>query len=348
MLIPSAYHKLFFILLSLALLGSLFFALSLGSISLPLSAFSEAFFNFQTLEAPTHSRLIIWELRLPRALLAMCVGALLACSGAAMQGLFRNPLADPSLIGVTAGASLGASLAIFFASMLNAFTSEYSFFTLSTISVGACLGAAMTVFIVYRIATTINGTSVTSMLLTGIAVTALVGSTNSLLEFFSDNSTLRRLSVWRMGSFEGANYSQVALAASLVALCIAALCSRARTLNAFLLGESEARHLGIPIEFTKRLFIIIVALGTGVSVALAGTIAFVGLVVPHLMRLCIGPDHVRLLPASALCGALLVSAADTLARTLIAPTELPVGLVTALLGAPFFILILRRVNDARR
>lgn len=283
------------------------------------------------------ARLIIQHIRIPRTLLAILLGALLGVGGAAMQGLFRNPLADPSLIGVTAGATLGASIAIVLGGTL-----MLGYLSVSLISIGAFVGGVIAVLIVYHLATNQHGTSVATMLLAGIAITALAASINNLMEFIADNEMLRNISLWRMGGLDGANYPKVMLAAlvALPVLCLLPLYANA--LNAMLLGESQARYLGINVRQVKQHLVILVAAGTGVSVALAGTIAFVGLVVPHIMRLLLGPNHRTLLPASAMAGAILLLLADILARIIIAPVELPVGLVTAMVGAPFFIVLLKQ------
>ena len=285
----------------------------------------------------SQAALIVGQIRLPRVLLAAVMGATLAISGAAMQGLFRNPLADPSLIGVTAGASLGAALVIVLGGgLLEGYTA------LTLVSAGAFAGGAVAVLLVYRLATTSSGTSVATMLLAGIAITALAGALGSLLEFHADNDMLRRISLWKMGGMDGANYPRLLVAALAGAALLLALPRYANTLNALLLGESEARHLGIDVDRAKIALITWVAIGVGTSVALVGTIAFVGLVVPHMVRMLIGPDHRILLPASALAGAILLVVADTLSRIVLAPTELPVGIITAIIGVPFFISLLRQ------
>ncbi|PLW83399.1 iron ABC transporter permease [Kineobactrum sediminis] len=281
--------------------------------------------------------MIVQQIRLPRVLLAAIMGATLAMSGAAMQGLFRNPLADPSLIGVTAGASLGASLIIVMGGgLLQGFTG------LTLISIGAFAGGMLAVLVVYRLANSGNGTSVATMLLAGIAITALAGAVGSLLEFFADNEHLRRISLWKMGGLDSASMPRLWLAVTVSGAVLVALPRYAAALNTLLLGESEARYLGIDVDRTKLALIGWVAVGVGTSVALVGTIAFVGLVIPHLIRLTIGPDHRYLLPASALAGAILLVVADTLSRVVLAPTELPVGIITALIGVPFFVSLLRQ------
>ena len=296
-------------------------------------------------------QLIIIHIRLPRALLAAMIGALLGISGAAMQGLFRNPLADPSLIGVTAGASTGASVMIVLGSH-----SVAGIWGLSLVSLGAFVGGMLAVLLVYYLAngatgTTVNGNaanrtaggiSVTTMLLAGIGITALAGSITSLMELIADNGMLRRISLWRMGGLDGANYSRVIIVTIVGSAVLLLLPRYSNALNALLLGESEARHLGIDLKRVKYALILLVAAAVGTSVAMAGSIAFVGLVTPHIIRLLIGPNHRYLLPASALAGAVLLLLADTIARTIIAPAELPTGVVTAIIGAPFFISLLRR------
>lgn len=319
-----------FVLLPLSLL----LALALGAVPISPADVIDALLGA---DSQVTSQLIVNQIRLPRALLAACVGALLGISGATAQGLFRNPLADPSLIGVTAGAMAGGSLAIVLGG-----SALSGYWGLSLVSVGAFTGGVVAVLFVYRLATGPMGTSVATMLLAGIAITALAGSLNSFLEFIADSEMLRRISLWKMGGLEGADSLRVAIAFVVTATVILILPRYATALNALLLGESEARHLGIDVDRVKYRLIGLVALAVGVSVALAGSIAFVGLVVPHILRLLAGPNHRHLLPASALAGAILLLLADTFARVVIAPTELPVGMVTALLGAPFFIVLLRR------
>jgi len=287
-----------------------------------------------------YSRMVLFSLRLPRILSAALVGAILASCGAAIQGLFRNPLADPSLIGVTAGASLGGASVIFFGQMLQW---QYSSLSQSlSISLGASLGALLFVALVFRLARNSFGTSVATMLLVGIALTAFASSITSLFEYLSDNQTLRRISLWRMGNLESSNYLKVTFLLVTATFCSIALQTQAKSLNAILLGEAEARHLGIDTEVSKRWVIAAVAIGTGVTVAVAGAIAFVGLIVPHFVRMMFGPNHRILIPFSAAFGAILLVCADTCARTVLSPSELPAGLLTALLGAPFFIALLRR------
>ncbi len=300
------------------------------------TAFADVFSFIAGASDPQH-QMILRELRLPRALLALCVGGILASSGAMTQGLFRNPLADPSLIGVTAGAAAGASVAIV---LLDAY--HWDVWGLSLVSLGAFVGGCLAVIFVYRIATGDTGTSVATMLLAGIAVTFLAGSVSSLLEFVADNDMLRRISLWRMGGLEAADDARLIIIAAVVLGLIIWVPRQYAALNALLLGESEARHLGVGVAKAKRNIVLMVAAGVGVSVALAGTISFIGLVVPHMVRIVIGPNHRYVIPLSAILGGILLIVADAFARSVIAPTELPVGLVTAFIGAPVFISLLRQ------
>ncbi len=280
---------------------------------------------------------ILFDIRLPRILLAIFVGAVLATTGAVMQGLFRNPLADPSLIGVSSGASVGASLMIVTA---GGFIQGSALVGLSLVSIGAFVGGFTATLLVYRLATSGMGTSVTTMLLAGIAIGALAGALNSLLSYFSDNDMLRQISLWQMGNLSGASWLKVSIMGVVAILLMGLFPRDSRALNALLLGESEARHLGINVQRVKRRLIVLTALGVGVSVAVAGLVGFVGLIMPHIIRLMIGPDHRWLIPASGLAGAILLVVADSLARVVVIPAELPTGILTAILGAPFFVALL--------
>jgi len=311
----------------------------MGTVSIPLSQIIEVVvLAVRDDVEPSQINSIVLDIRLPRVILALLVGAVLAVLGAVMQGLFRNPLADPSLIGVSGGASVGASLMIVFAGgiMVTPLAG------LSLISLGAFIGGVISTLVVYRVATSSLGTSVTTMLLAGIAIGAIAGAINSLLSYFSDNQILRQISLWQMGNLGGANWLKVSIMAGVSVILLVLLPGQAKSLNGLLLGESEARYLGIDVQTIKRKLIFLTALGVGVSVALAGLIGFVGLIIPHMIRLLIGPDHRGLLPASALAGASLLMVADSVARVVVLPAELPTGILTALLGAPFFVVLLIR------
>ncbi len=288
------------------------------------------------------NQLIIEQIRMPRAIMAAIIGATLAVSGVMMQGLFRNPLADPSLIGVTSGASAGASFVIVIAS---SWLGLNEWLGVSLVAVGAFVGAVIATSIVYKLAASATGTSVATMLLAVIAFRARAGAINSFFSFIADNHMLRQISLWQMGSLNGASWSRVTFAVLVLGSLMFFFPRFSGALNALLLGESEARHLGIDVDAIKRRVTILVALAVGVSVSLTGTIAFVGLVTPHIIRLLIGPDHRFLIPCSAMAGAVLLMLADACSRYIIAPSELPIGVVTALLGAPFFLSLLRKHRE---
>ncbi len=288
----------------------------------------------------TAEAMIVLDIRLPRTVLGLVVGAALAMSGAVMQGLFRNPLADPGLVGVTAGAGLAAvTVIVLGAGALGAVLGGLAFYALP---LAAFAGGLVTTTLLYAIATRQGRTSVATMLLAGIAIAALAGAATGMLIFVSDDQQLRDFTFWTLGSLTGASWEKVWVASAFLVVVVAVLPTLSAGLDALLLGEGEARHLGIPVQLVKRLSVFAVAAAVGASVAVAGPIGFVGIVVPHLLRLVIGPRHAGLLPTSALLGAVLLVGADMVARTIVAPAELPIGIVTAILGAPFFLWLLLR------
>ncbi len=281
---------------------------------------------------------VIMAIRLPRTLLGILVGAALAAAGATMQGLFRNPLADPGLIGVSAGAALAAVAVIVLGSTSLAFLTTW--LGAFTLPVAAFAGSLITTVVVYRLATEAGRTVVTTMLLAGIAINALVGAGIGLFTFLADDQQLRTLTFWNLGSLSGVTWPTLGAAALFIILPLLFIPYLARGLNAFVLGESEAGHLGFNTDRIKRQVVVCVALAVGAAVAVSGVIGFIGLVVPHLVRLIMGPDHRYLLPGSMLLGASLLLGADLLSRTLVAPAELPIGIITALIGGPFFLWLL--------
>lgn len=290
--------------------------------------------------AQQQANLIIGQIRLPRTLLGLAVGAVLALSGVAMQGLFRNPLADPGLIGVSSGAALGAAVAIVGTTLVS--IEIPLLWQPYVLSICAFTGGLVITAMVYRLGRRDGQTHVATMLLAGIALAALAGALIGLFTYLADDATLRSLTFWNLGSLNGASYARL-WPLLIITIGVALwLPRRAKALNALLLGESEARHLGINTEQLKRELVFITALGVGAAVAAAGMVGFIGLVVPHLLRLIVGPDHRLLLPASALAGASLLLLADLIARLALAPAELPIGIVTALIGAPFFLYLLLR------
>jgi len=284
---------------------------------------------------------VLLAIRLPRACLGILAGGALAVSGAALQGLFRNPLADPALIGVSTGAALAAvGVIVLGAGVAASFSSTVGPFLLP---IAAFSGGLLTTLLVYKIANRDGRTDVATMLLAGVAINAMASAGIGLLVFISTDQQLRDLNFWLLGSLGGVTWAKMLPAAPFIVLAIVALPLLARHLNALLLGDSEALHLGFRVERAKCLIVVLVALATGASVALTGVIGFVGLVVPHLVRLTIGPDHRTLLPASILLGASLMLVADLAARTVVLPAELPIGILTSCVGGPFFLwLLLRR------
>ena len=284
--------------------------------------------------------LIIMEIRLPRVVMGMVVGAGLAVSGAVMQGLFRNPLADPGLVGVSSGASLGAVATIVLGGSLLA--PVVMALDIYALPLAAFAGGLMTTLLLYRVATRRGRTSVATMLLAGIALGALAGALTGALVYMANDQQLRDLTFWGLGSLAGATWTKIYAAAPVIVCVLLVSPFMARGLNALALGEATAGHLGIPVQRIKNVAIVTVAASTGATVAVAGGIGFVGIVVPHILRLSIGPDHRYLLPASALLGASLLLLADAVSRTIVAPAELPIGIVTAAAGAPFFLWILLR------
>ncbi|WP_177326855.1 MULTISPECIES: iron ABC transporter permease [Pseudomonas] len=318
-------------------------SLALGPVSLPLGDTLLAALRLMGLpidgEGLQQAELILGQIRLPRSLLGLCVGIVLALSGVAMQGLFRNPLADPGLVGVAGGAALGAAIAIVGGSMIGGLPPALAPYLLS---ICAFSGGLIVTAVVYRFGRRDGQTNVATMLLAGVALTAMSGAGVGLFTYLADDATLRSLTFWNLGSLNGASYPRL-WPLLLVTLGVAIwLPRRASALNALLLGESEARHLGFNVERIKLELVLCTALGVGAAVAAAGLIGFIGLVVPHLMRLLVGPDHRVLLPASLLAGASLLLLADLVARLVLAPAELPIGIVTALIGAPFFLYLLVR------
>ena len=283
-------------------------------------------------------QLVLWSIRLPRIALAIMIGALLAAGGTVMQGLFRNPLADPALAGIAPGAGFAAALAIVVGDRMLA-DSKMPF---ELLPVAAIVGALTATVILYRLATRHGRTSIATLLLAGIAIGALANAGIGFLVFLADDRQLRDITFWLLGSLGGATWNKAAAIAPFAALMLAGLPFIARGLDLIVLGEAEAFHMGIAVERLKRIAIVLVAAATGAAVSVAGVIGFVGIVVPHLLRLAIGPGHRLLLPAALCLGAILLLLADTFARVVAAPAELPIGIVTAAIGAPFFLSLLLR------
>ena len=289
------------------------------------------------LGVPIEARLdaVLWNIRMPRVVLAMLVGGGLGVSGAALQGVFRNPLAEPGVIGVSSGAATGAVAAI-----VLGFTALGN----GSVAVAAFAGGLLATAAVYLVSRSYGRTEVVTLVLAGIAINATAGAVTGMLTFIADDDQLRSITFWMLGSVGGATWPVVG---SVLPLCVAGLVLlplQARTLNLLTLGDREARHLGVSTERVRITVIVLCSLVTGAAVSVAGVIGFVGLVVPHVIRLIAGPDHRFLLPASILGGATTLLLADLLARTVAVPAELPLGAVTALAGGPFFLWLVHRTR----
>ncbi|MDU5838748.1 MAG: iron ABC transporter permease [Pantoea sp.] len=273
----------------------------------------------------------IWlHIRLSRVLLAVLIGMALAVSGAVMQGLFRNPLADPGLLGISSGAGLAVAIAILLPLTLPPLLALW----LPTLA--AFLGSLAVMALIFSLSQRAQG-SLARLLLVGIAINALCGAAVGVLSWLSNDQQLRQLSLWGMGSLSQAQWPMLAVCAAFILPALLLTQRRARHLNLLQLGEEDAHYMGLDVRRTQRQLLTLSALLVGAAVSVSGIIGFVGLVVPHVMRFCLGSDHRWMLPGSALAGAILLLLADTLARTLVVPAEMPVGLLTSLLGGPWFL-----------
>lgn len=340
-ILPSSMGKMVWILGSI-LLACVIFATCTGALSISVSelwqivAFKLGWISEMQVEE--QKSIVFWIIRLPRVCLAVLIGAALGIAGASLQGLFRNPIADATLIGVTSGASLFAVFVIMlnvkYFGMLNELAGAYS------ISFVAFVGAACTTLLVYQLSKLTGDGGVTTLLLCGIAINAFVGAMTGLMTYLADDAQLRSITFWNLGSLGGANWTSVMAVGPFVAISIFFMPYLSKALNLLVLGESQAASLGVNMKSLKQKVIILATMGVGASVAVAGTIGFVGLVVPHIIRTLFGPNHRTLIIGSALSGAIVLTLADTLSRTIVAPSELPIGILTAMLGTPFFIYIL--------
>lgn len=343
---PFAVHRSSFFILALSLAGFALLSVGFGAVEIsPVQALAITAGKIG-LELPfeytARQEAVLLFIRLPRVILGLIIGAGLAICGAVLQSLFRNPLADPALIGTSSGAALAVSVSIVLG---ETFTVSFLSFNAPYLLPFAAFfgGLAATIFI-YRVGKRGGAANVMTMLLAGIAVNAFAVAGIGLMSFLATDAQLRNIMFWSLGSFGGASWTSLAVAAPLILISVFFLLRLSRVLNVILLGEAEAKHLGVNTERLKWQAICLVALCVGASVAAVGAIGFVGLIVPHLLRLTVGADHRYLLPNSALLGANLVLGADVLARNIVAPAELPIGILTAFLGAPFFIWLLLKKN----
>jgi len=334
---PSLHRVLIGILMAL-LVASIVVSLGVGAVAIPVRKLALACLGSESLTAD--QRIIIIAIRLPRILAAALVGSALSVSGLLFQGLFRNPLADPYVIGSSGGAVLGASVGVFLLSSV----SVAGFGAMALLSF---VGAACSITLVYAFARVNGRTPVVALLLAGFAVSTMLSYSSYFLEVLDRDfgSGLRVLASWLHGTIAQPTWGQLAIVGAMVALGFAGSVPLARRLNTLSLGEEYATHLGIHVQQTRIAVIVIGSVLTAAAVTLGGLISFVGLVVPHMMRMMLGPDHTRLLPVTAVAGALFLLLADTTARTIIAPAELSVGVLTAFIGGPFFLYLLRKTKQ---
>lgn len=337
--------SLVFLFLSIGLIGIGFLSLKFGSVSLSLEEIARLLFldksSLSESELP-HS-LLVWDLRLPRFLLSLAVGACLASAGVCIQGLFRNPLVEPGFIGVGPGAALAASAWIVYSESLFSFlpkemTGQGSFF----LQIFAFCGALTVSFLLHLISRKEGGGFSLVLVLTGIAVNATVISLLGFLSYAADDNQLRNLTFWSLGSMAGATWHKVTLLALVLGFVSLFFPVLSRGLDALALGEADAFHTGFKVKKIRNLTILLSSLLVGISISLTGNIGFVGLIVPHILRMLLGPGHRVLLPASLLGGGLLVAIADLTARTIVFPSELPIGIIACGLGGTFFLVLILR------
>ncbi|UXO69100.1 FecCD family ABC transporter permease [Pantoea dispersa] len=310
-------------LMSISMLVCMLLAANLGAMPLSLRTLWQAPLSDLAWQ--------IWlTIRLPRVLLAVLTGMALAVSGAVMQGLFRNPLADPGLLGISSGAGLAVALSVVLPVSLP------PLLALWLPSLAAFAGSLVVTLLIFSFSR-LAQSQLARLLLVGIAINALCGAAVGVLSWLSNDQQLRQLSLWGMGSLTGAQWPSLLVCALLIVPALLLVQTRARRLNLLQLGEEDAHYMGVDVKRTQRQLLVLSALLVGTAVAVSGIIGFVGLVVPHVMRFCLGSDHRWLLPGAALAGAILLLLADTLARTVVIPAEMPVGLLTSLLGGPWFL-----------
>lgn len=281
---------------------------------------------------------VIWDVRAARIIMAILIGSMLAVSGTSLQGLFKNPLATGDLIGLTSGATLLAAIAIVLGGHFREYLPEMVQFSLTGIS--AFVGALLAMMLVYRISTSGGKTNVVMMLLSGVAITAIGFSITGFLIYISKDEQLRDLTFWNMGSLAAATWTKNIVLTIVLIVSYIILLPKGKALNAMMLGEKDAQHLGINVERLKKQIVVLTALMVGTCVAFSGTIGFVGLIVPYILRLLFKSNYSFILPLSAVFGSILLLVADTFSRSVVQPSELPIGILTALMGGPIFIAIL--------
>jgi iron complex transport system permease protein len=322
------YSILFIMLASLVI--AVIAAVGLGAVRIPAREFAEVLLWGKETEHST----ILMQIRLPRVLLCLVIGAGLATVGAVMQGIFKNPLVDSYTLGMSSGAALGAVIAIVTGI-------SFGFAGLSTTGVFAFIGAVATLFFVYNLARNKNAVQVNSLLLAGVAVSYFLAAVISFLMLLN-NDNIQHIVFWTMGSLSLTSWSKVAMSYAVIVPGMLGLMMFARELNIFAMGDESAQYLGIDVEKLKMILLVICCIIVGAVVSVSGTIGFLGLVAPHIVRMIAGSDNRKVIPYSALLGAILLIASDTLGRTLIQPVEIPAGIMTSIMGGPFFIFLLRK------
>ncbi|MFZ6010930.1 MAG: FecCD family ABC transporter permease [Bacteroidota bacterium] len=344
----SQYKDTFIIFsIGVALVGAVLFSLTVGAVGIPVhdvvGMILKKFGFLPAMHIDDIHETVLFNIRLPRLIMTVLIGGTLGISGASLQGLFRNPLVEPGLIGVSSGAAATIVSLIVFGGTFFEFAEE-SFLFQSLLPAAAFCGGLATTFLVLRMGRQQGRTNMAVLVLSGVAVNALAGAIMGLAIFYADENQLRMFTFWTLGDLGGASWQKLMISTPLLVFPCVTLLLYSRSLNAIALGEAEAYHLGVDVERTKLAIIILSALGVGVSVSLAGMIGFVGLVVPHLVRTCFHSDNTLVLPASVLGGALLLICADLVSRTVVIPAELPIGVVTAFVGSPFFIGLLMKAK----
>jgi len=339
-------HTLILTSLSVVLVISILFSLTIGAVSIPVKEVSILLLQkiglFSSIEIDSTYNVVLNAIRIPRIMMTLLIGASLGVSGAALQGLFRNPLVEPSLIGVSSGSAAAVVLVIVFGSVVIPAT---GFLHDTVISFSAFVGGLIATFLVLKLSNQNFKTNIAVLVLIGVAVNAFANAIIGLAIFHANENQLRTFTFWTLGDLGGATWEKLFIAAPLLLLSCIVLLFHSHNLNALSLGEAEAFHIGVDTERTKRLIIFFSALAVGVSVSLAGMIGFIGLVVPHVVRVSFFTDNKLVLPASLLGGALLLLISDVIARVVVRPSELPIGVVTAFIGAPFFMALLMKAKN---
>jgi len=335
--------KFFFPVLIILLVTVLLCAIAFGAVSiLPSDMFSAIQHFFQGKDPKNIYEGVFIQLRLPRVLLCAITGAILSLSGVLMQGLFRNPIVEPGLVGTSSGAALGASIVFVMAAK---FSPEMKSFTGPfLVPLVAFFGALAATYTVYSLAKNAKRVSIMSLLLIGIAVNAVCLSGTGFMSYIARDPQARSITFWNLGTFSGASWSQVFIVGTVAAVIFILSLRYSKQLNALLLGEEEATYLGVDTDKLKRKIMLLNTAMVSVATAFVGVISFMGLIVPHVLRLLIGSDNKRLLPASMILGATLLTLADMCARLILAPAEVPIGIITSLVGAPIFIILLKKFN----